>query len=258
MSFLEQAAVPEVCLKSGLSTKLITMIWIYFSCHSDFQSQTCETLLSPHSSLSSAKVRPRSYPGVNSHTQTCVSWKQIEGFSRTSEGNAEKDLDFKEALGGFSRRCRSFICEEVRCIPFESIKSSNNFKRCLFAFSNTRKYIAVCEFFSQPMVSSKAKETSKVIVHMHTKKVEEKIKRTKTTGSIVAKVVKGKQRDLEEWEESGLYQIRELLWQTRSTTNESKGHIPQEITLADFLSGTPSPPQIKVQRGCRPREQSCF
>lgn len=44
----------------------------------------------------------------------------------------------------------------------------------------------------------------------------------------------------------------------QSTTNEGKGHIPQEITLADFLSGTSSPAQITVQRGSGLREQSCL
>lgn len=41
-----------------------------------------------------------------------------------------------------------------------------------------------------------------------------------------------------------------------STTNKDKGHIPKEITLADFLSGKPPPCPNKVQRDGRPREQS--
>ncbi len=42
----------------------------------------------------------------------------------------------------------------------------------------------------------------------------------------------------------------------QSATNVDKGHIPQEITLADFLSGTPA--QIKVHRGSSPREHNCL
>lgn len=43
----------------------------------------------------------------------------MQGFFKDSGGycNVEKALDCKEALEGFSRRCRSFIDEEVRCIP---------------------------------------------------------------------------------------------------------------------------------------------
>ncbi|CAB1450949.1 unnamed protein product [Pleuronectes platessa] len=70
-----------------------------------------------------AKVRrleEKSSPSVNSRTQRCVPWKQIEAFSRTSKGNTVKRLDCKEALEDFSRKCGSFICEEVCCHPLSA------------------------------------------------------------------------------------------------------------------------------------------
>lgn len=46
---------------------------------------------------------------------------EAEGFSGALKGSAEKDLDCKEALEGFSRRCQSFICEEVCCFPLRAL-----------------------------------------------------------------------------------------------------------------------------------------
>lgn len=78
-----------------------------------------EDLLSPHSALFSqgqAAHQEELSQCEFSHLDVCL----MEGFSRTLTGNAEKDSNFKEALEGFSRRCRSFICEEVCCIPLRA------------------------------------------------------------------------------------------------------------------------------------------
>lgn len=86
---------------------------------------------------------------MNSHTWRCVSWKQRGGFPRTSEDDAEKVLDCKEALEGFSRRCLVFHVWSV-LHPLESINCSYSFERCLFAFNSMRKLTVVslncCDF----------------------------------------------------------------------------------------------------------------
>lgn len=90
-----------------------TKIWISFSCH--LQSQ-CWIL----DIWGFSQVNPRSYPCVDSHSlQMCLRERGWMDFLRTVEGTAtlRRIWTVKRPWSAFSRRCRSFIYEEVRCIP---------------------------------------------------------------------------------------------------------------------------------------------
>lgn len=121
----------------------------------------------------------------------------MEGFSRTLKGNAEKDLDCEEALECFSRRRRSFICEDVRRIPLRA-SNLHTFERCVFAFGKTQKLTAVSlncyEFVSTRFY--KKPRNKQIDPETHLKlKMEEKVMIKKISDSIGTK-----QKDLKEWE----------------------------------------------------------
>lgn len=125
-----------------------------------------------------------------------------------------------------------------------------------FAFSNTEKLPAVsvngCEFLPCGLKWSQENKLEWLSKCSSRHKGSGRVSREGWYKKEAMRVTKRGRKVLSRMSKKGIYiRYEKLWWQMRLTTNWGKGHIPQEIRLADFLSGKPSSAQIKVQTGCR-------